>query len=451
MRRHILKGSFLISVLGIHAMGQVRLIIVEPGHFHAALIQKDMYPQLSQRVSVYAPLNAELLDYLNRIALFNSRKENPTRWELDVHTGTGFFDRMLNDHAGDVVVFAGRNREKIGRILQSLEGGYNVLADKPWIIASADIPKLAAALDAAEKRGLVAYDIMTERYEITSILQKEIVNTPEVFGRLLPGSASEPGITARSIHYLMKVVAGVPLRRPGWFFNIDESGEGLADVGTHVVDLVQWTAFSGQQVDYRKDIQVLQARRWPTIISKAQFAQVTGEAGISPELAPWMKDGQLEYYSNHAVHYTVRGAHVALDVRWSWEAPAGSGDLYEATFRGTKCRAEIRQRPEQHFQPELHVVPNTAALRDEVFAALRGKIDALQKEWPGIQMAAQGGDAQIVIPEKYRVGHEAHFAQVTRAFLGYLRDPKSLPAWEKSNMLVKYYVTTKGVDVSHVN
>jgi hypothetical protein len=96
-------------------------------------------------------------------------------------------------------------------------------------------------------------------------------------------------------------------------------------------------------------------------------------------------------------------------------------------------------------------VPNTTALRDEVFAALRKKIDALQKEWPGIQVAVQGGGAQIVIPEKYRVGHEAHFAQVTRAFLGYLRDPKSLPAWEKSNMLVKYYVTTKGVEVSHVN
>ena len=451
MFRNVLISSFLMSALGGQALSQVRLIIVEPGHFHAALIQKDMYPQLSPDVSVYAPLNEELLDYLNRIALFNSRKENPTRWELDVHTGTNFFDRMIHEHSGDVVVFAGRNREKIGRILRSLEAGYNVLADKPWIIASADIPKLAAALDTAEKKGLVAYDIMTERYELTSILQKEVVNAPEVFGQLAPGSASEPGITARSIHYLMKVVAGVPLRRPAWFFNIDESGEGLADVGTHVVDLVQWTAFPGREVDYRSDVQVSKARRWPTIIGKAQFARVTGETEFTPELAPWVKNGQLEYYSNHAVDYAVRGVHVALETRWSWEAPAGSGDLYEATFRGTKCRAEIRQGPEQQFQPELYVVPNTVALRDEVFAALRKKIDAWQQNWPGIQVAVQGGRSQIVIPEKYRVGHEAHFGQVTRAFLGYLRDPKSLPAWEKSNMLVKYYVTTKGVEVSRAN
>ncbi len=448
MRRHLFLGFLLASVLGSQGIGQVKLVVVEPGHFHAALVQKDMYPQVSPRVSVYSPLTADLLDYLNRVTVFNSRKDNPTRWELDIHTGAGFFERTLSEHPGNVVVFAGRNREKIGFIVASLEAGYNVLADKPWVITSADLPKLATALDLAERKGLVAYDIMTERYEITSMLQKEVVNAPEVFGQLAPGSAVEPGIAARSIHYLMKVVSGVPLRRPAWFFNIDEAGEGFADVGTHVVDLVQWAAFPGQWVDYRTDVQVSKARRWPTIISKAQFAQVTGETEFPPEVTPWVKGGQLEYYSNHTVHYTVRGVHVALDTRWSWEAPAGSGDLYEAMFRGTRCRAEIRQGKEQNYRPELYVAPNTAALRDEVFAALGKKVDGMQKDWPGVEMAVRGGEAHIVIPEKYRVGHEAHFAQVTRAFLGYFQEPKSLPAWERSNMLVKYYVTTKGVELS---
>ena len=42
------------------------LTILDPGHFHAALIQKEMYPQVPPRVSVYAPLSSELLDYLHR-------------------------------------------------------------------------------------------------------------------------------------------------------------------------------------------------------------------------------------------------------------------------------------------------------------------------------------------------------------------------------------------------
>jgi predicted dehydrogenase len=427
---------------------EVRLVILDPGHFHAALIQKDMYPQVSPRVSVYSPLTPELLDYLNRISLFNTRKNSPTRWQLDIHTGPDYFERMLRERAGNVVVITGRNREKIDRILLSLQAGFNVLADKPWIISSANLPKLESALNLAENNNLAAYDIMTERHEITSILQKELVNTPVVFGKLLEGTAEQPAIQARSVHHLMKMVAGVPIQRPVWFFDIHEYGEALADVGTHVVDLVQWTAFPTERLDYRTDVRILNARRWPTVVTKAQFEQLTRQPDFPPELAQWVHDGALDYYSNNFVHYTVRGVHVALDILWRWEAPEGSGDVYEATFRGTKSHIDIRQGAPQNFRPELYVVPESAALQEEVFAALKDKIHLLQKDWPGVGMVVRGEEAHIVIPDKYRVGHEAHFAQVTNEFFKYLRNPSSIPAWEKSNMLVKYYISTKGVEAS---
>src|ERR1035441_770955 len=221
---------------------QSKLIIVDPGHFHATLLQKDMYPWVDPHVTVYAPLGPDLLDYLNRISLFNSRPDNPTRWALDIHTSSDPMAEMLRGHAGNIVVFTGRNRGKIDRILAALDAGLNVLADKPWIIASADLPKLEEALALAQRKNLAAYDIMTERYEVTSQLQREFVNDPAVFGALEKGSPREPAVHARSIHHLMKVVAGTPLRRPPWFFDIAEYGEGLADVGTHVVDLVQTSA-----------------------------------------------------------------------------------------------------------------------------------------------------------------------------------------------------------------
>lgn len=424
-------------------MNEVRLVIVDPGHFHSALIQKDMYAQVAPRVSVYAPLGPELADYLSRIHLFNTRKENPTRWELDIHTGEGFFERMLAEKAGNVAVFAGRNREKIGRIVRSLEAGYHVLADKPWIIVSEDLPRLAAALDLARNKGLVGYDIMTERYEITSILQKELVNEPAVFGRLVQGSENEPAVSAMSIHHLMKQVSGAPLRRPAWFFNIGENGEGIADVGTHVVDLIQWTAFPDVQLDYRTDLRMLGAKRWPTRISRTQFNQVTGESDFPAQLTPWVNGGQLDYYCNNAARYTVRGAHIAVEVLWNWEAPAGGGDVYQATFRGTRADVEVCQGREENYLPELYVRPH----EDAVLGCLEQKIDALQKDWPGVDMRIEPGRARILIPERYRVGHEAHFAQVTRALLGYLKDPNSLPAWERSNMLLKYYICTTAVDL----
>src|SRR5579862_1461447 len=157
-----LSASFALHVPGAEPMKEARLIVLDPGHFHAALVQKDMYPWLAKQVSVYAPLGPDVVDYLQRIALFNTRRDSPTSWEVELHTGPDFFERMLRERSGNVVILTGRNRPKIERILASVEAGLNVLADKPWIITSAELPKLERALDEAEKKGLVAYDIMTE-------------------------------------------------------------------------------------------------------------------------------------------------------------------------------------------------------------------------------------------------------------------------------------------------
>ncbi len=441
----MLRGLLsLILMLNLAQAGDLRLIILEPGHFHAALIQKDMYPGISPKVAVYAPLGPELLDYLNRVSLANTRAESPTAWQLDVHTGADFFTRMLDERQGNVVVFTGRNRPKVNRMIQTLDAGYHVFADKPWIIRSADMEELKLTLDRARERKLAAYDIMTERFEITSMLQKEFVNAPAVYGKQLPGSEAEPGIQARSIHHLMKVVAGVPLKRPVWFFNIDEYGEALADVGTHVVDLVQWTAFPTQHLDYENDVRFGKAKRWPTMISQKQFEQVTGQKDFAKELAPWVRDGQLSYYCNNAVNYALRGVHVGLEILWNWEAKEGTGDVYEASFRGSLAKVEIRQGAAEKFVPELYVVPNTSTPAWQ--KAMKETVAALEKTYPGVVWDAARG--RVTIPEKYRVGHEAHFAQVARKFFGYARQPETQDTWERANMLVKYWITTRGVELA---
>jgi predicted dehydrogenase len=437
----------------MHSINQpsARLIVLDPGHFHAALVQKESYQQLDPRVSVYAPLGPELLDYLSRIYLFNTRKPEPTRWDLDIHCTDEPLTRMLSAKPGNVVVLAGKNDTKIDRIRASIQGGLNVLADKPWIISSADLPKLEASLRLAEEQQLVAYDIMTERYEVTSQLQRELVNTPDIFGTLDPGTAGNPGINARSVHNIMKLVSGLPLRRPAWFFDINIQGEALADVGTHVVDLVQWTAFADCAINYRADVQVLDGRRWPLILSPAQFQTVTGETLLPDWLESNVHEGNLHYFCNNSVHYKLRGIHVKMDILWDWQAPEGAGDVYEASFRGTRSRIEVRQGRAENHRPELSVVPSTTSSGEPVFSALHEKIGRLQSRWPGLDSAQIGDEVRILIPDEFRVGHEAHFAQVTRRFFDYLAEPSSMPVWETPNMLAKYHVTTRGVELAREN
>ena len=435
------------SAEGTTKMADVRFMTLDPGHFHASLLQREMYPNVSPVVSVYAPLGPDLIGHLNRVASFNLRTINPTSWRLDVHTGGDFFDRMLKERPGNSVVFSGRNREKIDRVEASIAAGLNVFVDKPWVLNSSDLPKVERALAEADAKGLVAYDIMTERFEITTILQRELVNDRATFGELQTGTATDPGIYMESVHFLMKVVAGAPLVRPVWFFDTNEQGEALTDIGTHLVDLAQWTAFPQQAINYQSDVKVLSANRWPTMISEPDFKRVTGGAGFPANLRPSVRNGLLEYFCNTLVSYTLRGVHTTLNVIWDWESPGGS-DTHFAIYKGGLSRIEARQTKADNYRPELYIIPNKAVDKPQVLAALKAKLASLQDKYPGVAAEDLGADIRLSIPDALRVGHEAHFAQVTANFLAYINDRSKLPQWERPGMLAKYYVTTKGTELS---
>jgi predicted dehydrogenase len=430
-------------------MPDVRFMTLDPGHFHAGLVQKEMYPGVAPRVDVYAPLGSDLLGHLARINGFNSRADQPTAWRLEVHTGPDFLERMLAERPGNVVVISGRNHGKIDRIVRSVGTGLNVLADKPWILGSADLPALERALADADAKGAVAYDIMTERFEVTTEIQRALVNDTAISGGIPPGSADHPSVYMESIHHLMKMVAGAPNIRPAWFFDTHEQGEGMNDTGTHLVDLVQWTLFPNQAIDHKTELKVLTAQQWPTVIPEADFKRVTGTAGFPPELRGKVANGSLQYDCNTLVSYTVRGVHVTLNAIWDWEAPPGVLDRHYAVYRGSKAAVEVRQTKADNYQAEVYVIPNKGEDLAALGAAVDARVALLQADYPGIKAERRSAVIHIAIPDRFRDGHEAHFARVTRNFLGYVRDRSTLPAWERPNMVAKYFVTTTGTELSH--
>ena len=426
-------------------MPEVRLMTYEPGHFHAALVQKEMIPGVAPVVHVYATLGPDVLAHLGRISAFNNRPDAPTHWQLEVHTSNNPLERMLAERPGNVVVLSGRNRSKIDAILASLRAGLHVLADKPWIIRVEDLPRLQEALELAQRNRLIALDIMTERWEVTTQLQRELIHDAEVFGTIEAGSDDRPAVYIESEHFLCKTVAGARLLRPAWFFDVHQQGEGLADVGTHLVDLVPWMLFPGQPIAL-EELRLIRASRTPTLLGRKDFQKVTGEADFPSMLADRVLSGQLLYYCNNAISYAIRGLHVFLNVVWSFEAGPGMGDRHLARFRGTRSFVEVRQGQAEDFRPEVYIVPRDSAMLEVIAAAVKSRLQLLASRFPGVTVTQVGTDKlRLEIPDRLRVGHEAHFAEVTRQFLAYLEDPSRLPAWEKANMLAKYYVTTHGV------
>ena len=90
----------------------VQLITVDPGHFHAALVQKTMYGDVDSVVYVYAPEGNDLKLHLDRINAYNSRAESPTNWKEVVYTGNDFFEKMIAEKKGNVVVLSGNNEKR---------------------------------------------------------------------------------------------------------------------------------------------------------------------------------------------------------------------------------------------------------------------------------------------------------------------------------------------------
>lgn len=439
-------AAALISPVAAQAP-PVKLVTLDPGHFHAALVQAADYPQVDPTVHVYAPAGPDLDQHIKRIDGYNSRPEKPTHWVEQVHTGADYLERMIQEKKGNLVILSGNNSRKADYILRSVQAGFNVLSDKPMVITPPDFAKIKLAFAEAEKRGVLLYDIMTERHETTTILQRELSRMPTIFGTLETGTPQQPAITKESVHHYFKTVSGKPLQRPAWFFDVTQQGEGIVDVTTHLVDLVQWEAFP-EQVLQPTDVKMLAARRWTTKVTAAEFEKSTALKEFPTALKGSVNAaGELEVYSNGEFTYTLRGVHAKVSVIWNFQAPEGGGDTHYSIMRGTAADLIIRQSKEQNYKPTLYV-EKKSALSDEQFAKLLATgLDSLKKTYPGLALKPAAKGWEIVVPDPFKIGHEAHFAQVTAKYLNYLAAGK-LPAWEVPNMITKCHTLIEAYQMS---
>ena len=420
----------------------VKLMTVDPGHFHAALVQKSAYPQISSDAYVYAPDGPDVQQHLTRINSYNNRGVDPTKWNEIVYKGADFFEKMLADKPGNVVVLSGNNKKKAEYITKSIDAGLNILADKPMIISPEDFPKLEEAFRVAAEKGTVLYDIMTERFEIATILQKILSQNEEIFGKLQTGTEKEPAVSMASVHNLSKVVSGTPVLRPVWFFDVDQQGDGIVDVGTHLVDLVQWECFP-EQILKKEDVNVIAASRWPTILSNADFKGVTGFDDFPAFLSKDVKDGKLNVFFNGEIVYQIKGIWAKVKVEWNYQAPEGAGDTHYSVMRGTKCDLNIKQTANEKYVPTLYVDNLKGNSMDQFSANLKMVLGTFPYDSLIIEKV-NDKTLKINIPKKYRVSHEEHFGQVTTKFLEFLKNRK-LPEWEVQGMITKYYTTTSAL------
>jgi predicted dehydrogenase len=453
MNFRVLNGSLLLTFAictatfaqSIKKDEKIRLITLDPGHFHAALVQKSMYGGMDSIVQVYAPVGPDVQFHLDKISAYNNRAIQPTHWKENVYIGNDFLEKMLTEKKGNVAIMAGNNRNKTEYISKSIEAGFNVLGDKPMAIDLKNFQILKAAFIIATRKKRVLYDIMTERYEITNALQREFAMLPQVFGKLKKGTPAHPGVEMESVHYFYKYVSGSILTRPPWAFDVKQQGEGLQDVGVHLVDLAQWECFPDRVIDYKKDIQFNYAKHWTSVITLSNFKAVTKLNGFPDYLKTYLNgDTTLNIYCNGQMNYKLFGVNIKLTAKWAYKAISG-GDSQYSVLHGTKADLVILQGAEQNYIPTLYIKPigNNSVFEQQLTESLK----SLQAKYPGIDLKKDSIGWEVIIPDKYKDGHEAHFARVTDNFLLYLRNG-AMPKWEVPNMIAKYYTTTMALSLA---
>lgn len=431
--------SLAVSCSGGEVAGY-RLVVLDPGHFHASLLQKSDVPGIDDTVYVYAPPGDEVEQYLSAIGSYNTREENPTSWVTVPYIGDDYLRRMIADRKGDMVVISGNNMKKTKYIHEAVKAGYDVLADKPMAISREDFGLLVSAYALARSNGTVIYELMTERHDVINMVERYLLSRHDVFGELCHGTPDEPAVTMESVHYFYKNVSGKPSMRPGWYYDVRQQGEGIADVTTHLVDQIQWQCFPEDAIDYEKDVCVTGASHWPTPVSLEEYKMSTGLAAFPDYLDGCIRDGILEVMANGTIDFRMKGVNARITVRWDF-ASEGGGDISVSVKKGTLSSIETVQDAGTGFTRQLYV-RKTSDIDDSDFEK---RLERALKKYAFVSVVpVDDGVYLIDIPEENRTGHEEHFAEVAADFLHYAGKGK-VPEQEVKNTLSKYYITTEGV------
>jgi hypothetical protein len=315
--------------------------------------------------------------------------------------------------------------------------GLAILADKPWVTTEETLPFLCSSM--ASDRPL-AVDIMTERYEIANLLQKAFLAEENVFGRIRIKDDGSPAVFKECVHHLYKIVNEKPLIRPAWYFDIDVQGEGIIDTTVHLVDMTQWMLFPGTPIDYEKDIELIDARRWKIRVPLDKYVKVTGIDQFPQTIREYVKDDILDYFCNGELIYRIKGVPVHLREIWYLDEPPGGRDIHRSLIKGTRSDLVIRQLPETGFKIELLVVPREN--RKRVEEAVQKCLAKWSDRYPGLSTIAEKNALLIQIPDILRTTHEQHFCRVRDTFIEHL-DKGTEPPEHRAGTIAKYTLLAK--------
>ena len=158
---YLLLSAFTILGCSLNVdKKKVKIMTLDPGHFHAALIQKTSYDDIDSTIDVYAPEGPEVSAFLENIDAYNNRENNPTNWSVNTHLGDNYLEQMVSEKPGNVMVVSGKNSKKIDYVLEAVSAGLNVYADKPLVTNPDGLKKLEKVFKIAKENNVLVLSLI---------------------------------------------------------------------------------------------------------------------------------------------------------------------------------------------------------------------------------------------------------------------------------------------------
>ena len=104
---------FLVPVLlGAAGSKELRLVTLDPAHFHAAQLHTGPLAGFSRDAWVYAPVGRDLAGYWSAVSQLSALSPDPAHWRFHVYAGSDYLERMLAEKPGDVLVLSGAHGQR---------------------------------------------------------------------------------------------------------------------------------------------------------------------------------------------------------------------------------------------------------------------------------------------------------------------------------------------------
>lgn len=422
--KHFFKNIAILVLLGgilsCQEQSHIALVVINPQDSTTHTVVRSMADQLDTLVTVFNPLYSPYL------------KDNTTFRVAETHT-TDIMGALLSGGKANVAYVGGFNTERgvLGERLTA--NGITVLSRQPLVAGRLSMQYLQNMYRSAAETKALIYDLVPARFYEEAVIVKALLTQQEFSGGLIAGSEDAPAIVMTRHLNFVEWKDGNMIQRPVWFFDVNRQGDGFSGLAPYL-DLVNWITLPEQKLDYIADVKLLKSRKWPALLNRYEFANLTGQQSYPDELKTYINPyNELAVSSNAEIRYLLRGKAVSVAVDWDYDSEENRGDTFEGILQAVNFTVEVKSEDRHNI---IYITPKESA-GQQVFEQKLQEILAKT----GIQAVnfeqTAAGKYKILLPEGNDRNPDKYMASSVRTFVDYYKKGR-VPEWETSFILAKY-------------